>query len=247
VPIAVSPLTRHKELNTITRQVSCGDWANWERYAELIHFEVCRPASLGRNCATQLIFPTTAIFSFSSESPTGGLAESSLAGNEGLVGLWMLTPKPRSATSFTLQTAGFGIVVSAEFLNEEIARSSEFRSAILNYANAMVRYATQTCYCYRYHSIEQQVIKAILLTIRRTGRFEIDMTHQTLGAILGIRREAVTTALRRLCEVNLVEQRRGHIIVLRMQELEAQACECYDAICGFLGYSPYIDSLGQVP
>lgn len=230
-------LNRHKLINAITRRVGVEDWALWQPHSKLVRFEAARPGPLSKHYATRLIFPTTAIFSISSESRTGSLAESSLAGNEGVVGLWMLARKPHSATRFTLQTAGFGIVVSADLLNQQIGSSADFRVAILNYASAMVRYATQTCFCYRYHSIEEQITKTLLLTLRRTGQPEIETTHQALGAILGIRREAVSAAIRGLHELGLVKQQRGRIVVLRVKELEAESCECYPAICDMLGYS----------
>jgi hypothetical protein len=229
-------LNRHKSINAITRGVSALNWPRWEAQSKLIHFDKSELLSPGRHYPDQLIFPTTAIFSFSSESSTGGLAESSLTGSEGVVGLWMLAPKPYPSTGFKLQTEGFGLVVPADFLNIEIAVSSDFRLAILSYAGAMVRYATQTCFCYRYHSIEQQVIKTILLTVRRTGRHEVDMTHQALGEILGLRREAISSAVRHLHDLALISQKRGRIVVLRLDELEAASCECYHAICGFLRY-----------
>jgi hypothetical protein len=184
-----------------------------------------------------LIFPTTAIFSCSSASLTGGLAESTLVGNEGIVGLWLLSPKTISTVSSGLQTPGFGIVITADFLHREISLSSEFRQTLLNHANASVWYATQTCFCYRHHTIEQQVSKTILLTLLRTGRDEVQMSHQMIGGVLGIRREGVSTALNHLQRLNLIEQKRGCIVVPKPTALATEACECYPLIRAQLGYS----------
>lgn len=185
-----------------------------------------------------LIFPTTAIFSYSSASPTGGLAESTLVGNEGIVGLWLLSPKTISTVTSSLQTPGFGIVIAADFLHRAISFSPEFRLTLLNYANASVWYATQTCFCYRHHTIEQQVTKTVLLTLLRTGRNEVQMSHQMIAGILGIRREGVSMALRHLQTLNLIEQKRSCIVVLQPVALATKACECYPLIRSQLGYSP---------
>jgi hypothetical protein len=230
-------LDRHRERNFITGTISNDDWERWKLYSKLVRFEVSKPTIVTHHCFSKIIFPTTAIFSFSSESLTGGLAESSLVGSEGFVGFWKLATNPQSAMAVMLQTSGFGIVVPVEFINREVLSSSHFRLSILNYANSLVRYATQTCFCYRYHSIDQQVVKSILLTLRRTGGSRINMTHQTLATILGLRREAVSLAIRNLCEKNLMEQKRGYTTVLNLTGLEAQACECYEEICGFLGHA----------
>ena len=76
----------------------------------------------------------------------------------------------------------------------------------------------------------------ILLTLRRTGTDEIDMTHERIGLILGIRREAVSTAIGHLSDRKLVQQSRSRITVLDAIKLESEACECYNAICRILGY-----------
>ncbi len=229
-------LHRHRSINAITRQISVDDWPKWEPHSSLVCFEAKRLEADHHLCLNRVIFPTTSVFSLSSESRSGGLAESTLTGNEGLVGLNSLNKTPELAMKYTLQTAGFGIVVSADFLQREIEISSSFRRCVLDYSSAIVRYASQTCFCYRYHSVEQQVIKMILLTLRRTGTDEIDMTHERIGLILGIRREAASTAIGHLSHRKLVQQSRSRITVLDTIKLESEACECYNAICRILGY-----------
>jgi CRP-like cAMP-binding protein len=235
VNVIPEPLGRHRTINAITRGVHEHDWPRWQPHAKLVHFAGGEPDTVARDHAGQLIFPTSAIFSLSSESLSGGLAESSLVGNEGVVGVWMLAPRPQASTGFVLQTPGFGIVVGAEFLTREFALSQDFRLAILGHASAMLRYATQTCFCYRYHTIEQQVTKTILLTLRRTGRRELEMTHQMIATILGLRREAVSIAIKRLQELGMIEQQRSRIAVSRPAALETLACECYDLLRSHLG------------
>jgi hypothetical protein len=231
-------LDRHKTRNSITRVVNSTHWLGWIHHAKLIHFTHRGSDIIAGAQSPGLIFPTTAIFSYSSASLTGGLAESTLVGNEGIVGLWLLSPKTISTVSASLQTPGFGIVVAADFLNREISHSSEFRQTLLNHANASVWYATQTCFCYRHHTIEQQVSKTILLTLLRTGRDEVQMSHQMIAGVLGIRREAVSTALKHLQKLNLIEQKRCSIVVRQPTALVSKACECYPLIRAQLGHSP---------
>jgi CRP-like cAMP-binding protein len=108
---------------------------------------------------------------------------------------------------------------------------------LLNYAAASVMYAHQTCLCYRYHSLEQQVIKIILLTLLRTGRSDIEFTHQGIATILGVRREGISTALQQLQDLGLIDKSRGLIQVLQKKALEAHACECYALLRHSLGYN----------
>lgn len=237
MPRSVDSLNRHRALNAVTKQILTDDWPTWESHSSLIRFDARKFDLPQRLSSTHIIFPTTSIFSLSSDSPSGVLAESSLIGNEGLVGLHQLSNSPPQAMSLTLQTAGFGIAVLVDFLQREIEVSPAFRRCVLSYSNALVRYATQTCFCYRDHSIEQQIVKMILLTRRRTGSDEILMTHERIGSILGIRREAASTALGHLSRLKLVQQNRGRLVLSNIAGLESQTCECYSAICKILGYS----------
>jgi CRP-like cAMP-binding protein len=184
-----------------------------------------------------LLFPTSAIFSVSSNSSTGTLAEAGLIGNEGCVGIWSLFDRPSHHVSISLQTTGYALSVSKEFLQQLFLGSPEFRSAVLGYCSFTIKYATQTCFCYRHHSIDQQVVKMILLTMRRTGRTDVKISHQMIATILGVRREGVSTALKRLQSLNLIDQKRCRIQVLLPNSLEREACSCYPIICEYLGYT----------
>ena len=232
----IDTLNRHRRLNAITNKIDSDDWSRWLKHSSVVCFEVLRRERSPGVLSTHAIFPTTAIFSLSSESSNGGAAESNLAGNEGLVGLCRLTNSQGLAMRASLQTPGFGISIPFTFLLREIESSRNFRRSVLDYASATVRYATQTCFCYRFHSIEQQVIKMILLTLRRTGGNCVEMTHDRIATILGVRREAVSSTLGRLSKTKLITQSKCRVAVTSVSALEAQACDCYGAICRILGY-----------
>jgi Mn-dependent DtxR family transcriptional regulator len=48
--------------------------------------------------------------------------------------------------------------------------------------------------------------------------------------MLGIRREGITEAARKLQRAGLIHYNRGHITVLDRPGLEAQVCECYQVV-----------------
>lgn len=238
-------MDRHRSLNAITRGVAALDWPKWRNESRLVYFKTGVTSSSPTNLPNHLIFPTSAIFSLSYVSLAGGLAEAGLVGSEGYVGLLLLSGTQPSPISFALQTKDFGLVIADEFLRHELSTSEAFRQDILNYAAATVRYAIQTCFCYRHRTIEQQVTKIILLTLLRTGQDELKVTHQMIGTNLGIRREGVSAVLKTLQERGLLTQRRGLIRVLQRKDLEATACECYPLLCDYLGCNRCGDSETQ--
>ncbi len=228
---------RHKPLNSITRRMDATAWTTWRLHSRLVYFEATRIGRAFSETKHNLLFPTSAIFSVSSSSSTGEFAEASLIGHEGCVGIWALCDPALNHVATRLQTSGYALAVSKDFLLGMFHHSPEFRFALLDHAALTIKCAIQTCYCYRHHSIYQQVVKMLLLTLRRTRRADIELSHHLIATTLGVRRESVSIALRRLKSLQLIELRRRQIQVLNEKALELQACGCYPIVCEYLGYT----------
>jgi CRP-like cAMP-binding protein len=81
--------------------------------------------------------------------------------------------------------------------------------------------------CSSKHSNEQQIIRWIMNTLDKTQGNILQITHQEIADILGVRRESVTLAAGKLSHEGLIEVSRGQLTVLDRPLLEARACECY--------------------
>jgi hypothetical protein len=55
----------------------------------------------------------------------------------------------------------------------------------------------------------------------------LTMTHDLIGMVLGVRRESVTVAARKLQNDGLIKYVRGQITVLDRAGIESRACVCY--------------------
>jgi Mn-dependent DtxR family transcriptional regulator len=53
------------------------------------------------------------------------------------------------------------------------------------------------------------------------------MTQKLIANMLGVRRERVHEAARKLQDAGLIHYSRGHISVLNRKQLERRSCECY--------------------
>ena len=56
------------------------------------------------------------------------------------------------------------------------------------------------------------------------------MTQELIANMLGVRREGVTEARRKLQKRGLIRYTRGHITVLDRAGLERSTCECYAVV-----------------
>jgi Mn-dependent DtxR family transcriptional regulator len=88
----------------------------------------------------------------------------------------------------------------------------------------------QTAVCNRHHSLDQQVCRWLLSSLDRLPSNELVMTQELIANMLGVRREGVTEAARKLQEAGLIQYSRGHIVVLDRLGIEARSCECYAVV-----------------
>jgi CRP-like cAMP-binding protein len=88
----------------------------------------------------------------------------------------------------------------------------------------------QNAVCSQHHTLEQRLCRWLLLRLDRIGSREIPVTHGLIGEMLGVRRQGITQAARKLHAAGLIEYRRGHISVLDRGRLQARACECYAVV-----------------
>lgn len=101
---------------------------------------------------------------------------------------------------------------------------------LLRYIQAFMTQISQTAMCNRYHSIEQQLCRWLLLATDRLPDHELTMTQEFIATMLGVRREGITEIAGNLQRAGLISFRRGHILVLNRSGLESRVCECYKVV-----------------
>ena len=89
---------------------------------------------------------------------------------------------------------------------------------------------TQTAACNAFHSIEARSARWFLMTRDRTQSDELELTHEFLARMLGVRRVGVTVAAGNLQREGLIAYSRGRIAILDPGKLEKRACECYAVV-----------------
>jgi hypothetical protein len=95
-------------------------------------------------------------------------------------------------------------------------------------AQSLYLQTVQTAVCNRHHTILQQFIRRLLLGVDRSATATLTMTHQSMAAKLGVRRESGTEAAGKLQTMGLIGCRRGQITLIDRDALENLCCECYE-------------------
>lgn len=175
-------------------------------------------------------FPTTAIVSLHYVVESGGSAEIAAIGNEGLVGVSLLTGGDVTIGSATVQVAGHAYRLPRAMFKNEFERRPTTRRLLLLYTQALITQIAQNAVCNRYHTVEQQLCRWLLMARDRACVNRMAMTHELLATALGVRRESITAAAGKLQRAGCINYRHGQIEILDRSGLEAAACECYTVV-----------------
>ncbi len=175
-------------------------------------------------------FPTTLIVSLLYVMERGATAEIGVVGNDGIIGVALFLGGETTTSRAIIQSAGAAFRIKATDLQAEFARGRVFQKMLLRYAQALLTQISQTAVCNRLHTVEQQLCRWLLLSHDRLDSDKLVMTHDLISNMLGVRREGVTLAAKKLAEKKLIKNVRGSITLLDRQGLEAAVCECYGVV-----------------
>ena len=175
-------------------------------------------------------FPTTSIVSLLYVMEDGDSAEIAVVGNEGILGISLFMGGDTTPSRAVVQSAGYAFRLKADLLKDEFGRFGPTMHLLLRYTQALITQMAQTAVCNRHHSVDQQLCRWLLLSLDRLASNELSMTQELIANMLGVRREGVTEAARKLQDASLIRYRRGRITVLDRPGLEARSCECYQVV-----------------
>ncbi|MGA2562846.1 MAG: Crp/Fnr family transcriptional regulator [Steroidobacteraceae bacterium] len=175
-------------------------------------------------------FPVNSIVSLLYVMENGGSAEIAVVGSDGVVGVSLFMGGETTLSRAVVQSAGPAYSLHSDILKAEFIRGGALQHILLRYTQALLTQMAQTAVCNRHHSLDQQLCRWLLLSLDRLPSNELIMTQELIANMLGVRREGVTEAARKLQDAGLIQYSRGRIKVLDRPGIEARACECYAVV-----------------
>lgn len=174
-------------------------------------------------------FPVTAVVSLVSPLRDGAGAEVAVVGAEGVAGVCAFMGGGNALSRAVVQRPGTAWRMAARDV-AALARDLEpVRQLLLRYAQVLFTHMAQTSACHRHHALMAQLCRWLLQHLDRQAGCELQVTHERIAGLLGVRREGVTSAALKLQRQGFIAYRRGHIRVLDRRGLEQHSCECYGA------------------
>jgi len=177
-----------------------------------------------------VFFPTDSIISLLYVLECGDPVEISVVGHEGMLGVALFMGGKSTPGRAIVRCSGYAYRLPVHRLQAEFKRHEEMHNLLLRYAQSLMTQMTQTAVCNRYHSIDQQLCRWLLLCLDRLPGNALTMTQELIANMLGVRREGITEAAGRLQRDGAIAYRRGQIKVLNRPMLEKRSCECYTVV-----------------
>ncbi|WP_217992313.1 Crp/Fnr family transcriptional regulator [Nitrosomonas ureae] len=179
-----------------------------------------------------LFFPTTTCFSLINCLSDGTTVEVAQVGAEGLLGATAILGREKAFNQKIVNKGGYAYRISMPSLQKILARvggrrSSMLQNAILRYLRMLITQTSQGCACNRRHSIEQQLARWLLASFDRAESNTLFITQESIAYYLGVRRESVTEAAKKLQKKHIIKYQRGQIELTNRADMENKACECY--------------------
>jgi CRP-like cAMP-binding protein len=161
---------------------------------------------------------------------SGATVEVGIIGSEGVVGIQNLISKRPAGSDAIVQVAGSGSRVPFAQIRGLLDENANIRDLLLTAAMSFLSQVSQHAVCNRLHTVEQRLAKWLLGVQDRIDSDYVELTHDFLSHMLGIRRAAVTVAIGALTLDGTIAHRRNRITVLDREGLENSSCECYRAM-----------------
>ena len=173
-----------------------------------------------------IYFPETCVLSLINTDDEGATLAVGTFGSDSMI----VAPSALSRFVGSLQMVAHipGLVqrIDTEIFNEIAETTPALRDLLLQNAQMFALHVAQVGTCSTLHRIWERCVRALLTIHDRRAHDSIEITHETLASIVGVRRAAVSEVMQSLKAAGLITYRRGNVLIVDRVGLDAIACSC---------------------
>ena len=193
-----SELIYSPKQNRILGSLAKNDFSRLQDDLELVHLDLGQVLYESGDTLGYIYFPMTCIVSLIFTTKKGGTAELAITGNDGLVGIPLVLGGNTTTHRVVVQSAGAAYRLKGEVARWELGQGGELNHLALRYTQALMTQMAQSIVCNRFHPIDQQLCRWLLVSLDLLPGNQLNMTQELIANMLGVRREAVTEAAGKL-------------------------------------------------
>lgn len=240
-------LTVEPRNNRLLGALPVGDLQRWRPHLELVSMPAGSSLCRSGEQLSHVYFPTTCSVSMLHTTSAGDSVEVIAVGNEGVVGIPIIMGVGSAFGDAVVRTSGHGFRLRSSWLQTEFQSCSAVMRLLLRYTQALITHTAQAAICNKLHSLEQRLCRCFLSSLDGANGAAMNLTHESMSGMLGVRREGVTCTALKLQRAGMIDYTRGRVDVLDRRALEALSCECYRVVkseydCFLPGSSPLEDT-----
>jgi CRP-like cAMP-binding protein len=153
--------------------------------------------------------------------------EAGLIGREGMSGTAVALADHRSPNEAYVQMQGAAQRIGARPFRLALNQSVSLRELVQRFAHVFLIQVAQTAFANGTATIEQRLARWLLMAHDRQDEGELDLTHEFISVMLGVRRSGVTDALHQLESKRLIRANRGSIRIVSRKGLTELAGSIY--------------------
>jgi CRP-like cAMP-binding protein len=154
------------------------------------------------------------------DSKIFGQIEIGIIGKEGVTGLYVILGGDQSPYETFMQVAGSALRIDAQKLRAAMDKSRTLHRLLLRYVQVFMIQTSQTALGNASALLTQRLARWLLMCEDRLNAKPMPLTHQFLAVMLGVQRSGVTIALGELENRQLIQSKRGQIIIVDRPALE---------------------------
>ena len=172
-------------------------------------------------------FPEEAVVAMVDTTDDRRTVEVGVVGREGIVGINIFLGGVVTPDKALVQLPGGAMRMKSRDLRKELRFGSPLQQLLLSYTRTFLAVISQSVACSQHHDAEQRLARWLLTMNDYAGSRGFLMVHESIAAMLGVRRVGITEAAGRLQAAGLIRYRRGRISILDKPGLGKKSCECY--------------------
>jgi CRP-like cAMP-binding protein len=176
---------------------------------------------------SQVYFLTSGIGSTVALTKSGRAVEIGLFGCDGLSGTPVIMHSGTSSHETFMQVEGSARVIDADRLREFMEQSPSLQHHLLRYVQSLMTQMSVTALANAHSRLATRLARWLLMCHDRVHGDGLNITHDFLAVMLGVRRAGVTEGTHILEGKGLIRANRGQIIIVDRERLESEADEIH--------------------
>ena len=151
----------------------------------------------------------------------------SIVGSDGIAGIPSFLGGSPMPWRVEVVIGGDALRMPGAALATEFRRGGALQRLLLSYTQELLTQLSFETVCRSHHAVERRLARLLVEIADRWHGTDLPLTQESLGFLLGVRRETVCHAIRRLQSAHAIDHERASVRIVDTARLRNAACGCY--------------------